>query len=168
MLRGMLEAMAGACDPADRLLAAGRAYLGYSAGHPGWYRLFASRGFQDETWGPSAPDPGLARIVTKEPSVEEREALLERAPPAMRDGAMVEAAMKEALAQLVPRSVVDDHYRILWSLAHGFAGLVIERLFRRVGTDEERLAVAERGLAVHVEMLRRLAPTESAPEDGSS
>lgn len=168
LLRAMLEAMSGARDPADRLLAAGRAYLGYSAGHPGWYRLFASRGFQDEAWGPSAPDPELARIIAKEAAAEEREALLERAPPAVRDGAMVEARMKEALAQLVPRSEVDDHYRILWSLAHGFAGLVIERLFRRVDTDEERLAVAERGLAVHVEMLRRLAPADSAPEGGSS
>ncbi|MCZ7683357.1 MAG: hypothetical protein M5U28_33055 [Sandaracinaceae bacterium] len=54
------------------------------------------------------------------------------------------------------------------ALAHGFAGLVIERLFRRVDPDEERLAVAERGLAVHVEMLRRLGPAESAPEGGSS
>ncbi|MBX3275059.1 MAG: TetR/AcrR family transcriptional regulator [Sandaracinaceae bacterium] len=145
--RAMAEvtaALAAADSPEARLCAAGCGYLRYAVAHPHWFRLFASRGFQDEVW----PRPSAGPNAKVDP---------DDVPEPFRTAVHAEHAMKDALGVLVPEDEVDDQYRILWALAHGLAGLVVERLFRRVETDAERLTVAERAIALQVETLRRAA-----------
>ncbi len=147
LMQAVSMAMQDVDDPADRLLAGGRGYVRYAVEHPGWYRLFASRGFQESAWGEAE-----AVAESPEPTAPDLSA---DAPEPFRSAARAEHTMKRALAEFVPADTVDDHYRVLWGLAHGFAGLVIERLFRRCNDDAERFEAAERGLALHIDLLRR-------------
>ncbi len=57
----------------------------------------------------------------------------------------------DRMAEVIPAEHIDDHYRAFWALAIGLSTLVAERAFRRVETDEERLEVAERVVALQVD-----------------
>jgi AcrR family transcriptional regulator len=156
-MQAVIVAMHDVHDPADRLLAAGRAYLRHAVEHQGWYRLFASRGFQEDAW---TDVELLTELAARGPvSDEVFEQAIAAAPKPVRNAALAEREMKRALAHLVPRDSIDDHYRVLWSLAHGFAGLVIDRLFRRCKDDEERMAAADRGLMLHIDLVRKCSAT---------
>jgi hypothetical protein len=56
-----------------------------------------------------------------------------------------------------PPDRVDDLYRLLWGTVHGLAGLVVERVFQLVKTDEERIAAADAAIDLLVEALRARA-----------
>lgn len=72
------------------------------------------------------------------------------APDLVAAATRAEAALKAQLRRTVPEDLVDDHYRSFWGLVHGLAARVIERVFRRVDPDAERVEVALRALALHV------------------
>lgn len=127
--RRMAEAAEGGADARSALLAAVRAYLHSCVENVGWFRLTHSRDFQDE-YG-----------------------RLEQAPALVELAARAEGAIKARLAEVVHEDDVDDHYRAFWALAIGLSTLVAERAFRRVETDAERLAVAERVLELQVDTL---------------
>lgn len=127
LMRAMAASSTTADAPVDALEAAGRAYLEYACAHRGWFRLCFSADLQDAglSAGPQAAALGAA-------------------------AGEAEALLKRHLARVVDASVVDDHYRAYWGLVHGLAGLVIERVFRRVQTDEARVQVALRAMRLHV------------------
>jgi len=137
-LLGLFEAaFAAANDEEDRaraLEAMGAAYVRYAAAHRGWFRL---------TFSADQQDAGLYSGETAAPLVA----------AAMR----LEARLKESLAPFVDPREIDDHYRVYWALLHGLSALVVERVFRRVDSDDERETVARRAIALHVETLERAA-----------
>jgi len=130
---GLAAAMSESADApgplADRMVAMGMAYVRYCHAHPGWFRLWASRDFQE-----GAGD----------------------APPAevLQAGLSMTESLKRNLAMVHPPEQVDDQFRMFWGLSHGLAGLVVERAFRLVETDEERLEVAQAALHCAVAPLR--------------
>ncbi|MCO4762414.1 MAG: TetR/AcrR family transcriptional regulator [Myxococcales bacterium] len=127
--RRMAEAAEGSADVRSALLGAARAYLHVCVENVGWFRLTHSRDFQDE-YGRLEQAPVLGELA-------------ERA----------ERAVKARLCEVVHADDADDYYRAFWALAVGLSTLVAERAFRRVETDAERLAVAERVLALQVDTL---------------
>lgn len=69
-----------------------------------------------------------------------------------------------ALASIAPATDprFGDSYRALWATLHGLAGLVIERVFHLVESDEARLAAALAALDATVDQLRaRWGPARS-------
>ena len=129
MSRAIHEAGSAHSDPRDALFAVGSAYIRFAQAHPGWFRLYFSRSYMDEHG--ESPDEAA-------PS-----------PDSMRATIM----MREALAKLVDEDELDDWFRVLWGLAHGLAGLVTERAFRRVEKDEERIEAAEAALRLTLQRL---------------
>jgi len=121
LMQATLEAAEAEGDARASILAVGKVYVRYCAAHPGWFRLWSSRSFQEG--GGQQPPQALIDVSTR-----------------------AEIALKDTLRTLVPDDTVDDHYRMIWGLAHGLAGLVVERVFQRVETDEERLAAADEAL----------------------
>jgi AcrR family transcriptional regulator len=136
VLRGIIEfqeAMMGALeshpDPYEALAACARAYVRFAHAHRGWFRLFASRTTMDELRPAAATQPEKS---------ESR------------------ASLRSTLMRIVPADdpQLDDVFRAVWGLAHGLSGLVIERVFQLVQTDEERLAAADAAIGVFVDTLR--------------
>lgn len=129
---GLANAVAAAIgqggDARSRLRAAGVAYVGYAAANPHWFRLWASR----------AQAEGRR---TRE--------------GAQAAGAILATPVHQALAELVPPDEPrhQDLFRVLWALSHGLAGLVVERVFQLVDTEEERLEAASDAIAAMVELL---------------
>ena len=126
MMEVMVESAADALDPAEVLRAVGRAYVRFAAGHPGWFRLYFSRAYMDR-WGDEGDD--------------------------MHAAMEAERRLKLALAELVDEARVDDSYRAIWGLAHGLSNLVTERAFRRVDTDDARIATADAAIEIFVDAL---------------
>lgn len=119
-------AMPEADDPYGRLRAAALFYVAYAADNPGWFRMALSlRDVPEDAVLPSAPAPSQVAVL-------------------------------RALARVVP---VDDPafgptYRAWWGLAHGLAHLVVERAFRFVGRDGDRVDAAAASIDAFVDGLR--------------
>jgi AcrR family transcriptional regulator len=123
---------AGGCeDPFEALEACGRSYVRFARANAGWFRLWFSREWNDE----------LGRL----PAVDIAAA-----------GGRSRLVLRSIIVKVVgeDRPVVDDVYRAVWGIAHGLAALVVERAFRLVETDDERVAAADEALAVFVDALR--------------
>jgi AcrR family transcriptional regulator len=106
------------------------AYVRFAADHPRWFRLWSSRAWNEDL-ATRVPGDDLAR---RRASVEPLRALIVRAA---RDDAPI-----------------DDLFRSVWGLAHGLAVLVVERVFRLVETDAERVAAAEAAIDVALAGMR--------------
>jgi AcrR family transcriptional regulator len=126
MLTAMVDAIGEHGAASDRLKAVGRSYVRFAFDHPAWFRLYFSRAYMDQ-WGDQSGDMDLA--------------------------IKAERGLKATLAELVSAEDVDDSYRAIWALSHGLANLVTERAFRRVDTDEQRLATADAAIDVFVRAL---------------
>ncbi|NUO48771.1 MAG: TetR/AcrR family transcriptional regulator [Polyangiaceae bacterium] len=118
-------------DPFDALYECGRAYVRFAYANAGWFRLWFSREWNDEL--------SLLPQAATQPSA-----------------ASSRVVLRNLAVRIVGKDlpVVDDINRAAWAMAHGLAGLVIERAFRLVKTDEERLAAADEALRVLVDSLR--------------
>ena len=129
VVKRQAAAVERADTPRNALLNATKAYLLHCVENLGWFRLTHSRDFQDQ-YGQLDGASELGEVA-----------------------AQTEQAIKRHLATVVPAAQVDDHYRAYWALAIGLTTLVAERAFRRVDSDAERLAVAERVLELQVDTL---------------
>jgi AcrR family transcriptional regulator len=127
LMTSVLAASAEDDPPGASLEAIGAAYVRFASEHRGWFRLSFSAPLQD------------AGIYEGEGAAE-----------LVHVAAHAEARIKQHLGRVVPADVLDDHYRAYWALAHGLASMVIERVFRRVETDAERVEVALRAIRIHV------------------
>lgn len=114
----VLAAADGERTPWRKTRAILHAYVRFAAARSGWFRLWHSRLWNDR----------LARGA---------------------QGVDIEArqrAWAPAITLLAsatrPSAPVADLFRALWATAHGAAGLVVERTFQLVQTDEERVAAA--------------------------
>jgi AcrR family transcriptional regulator len=105
-------------DPRAVLLALARSYTAFALENPGWFRLQFSR----------------AGIAMK----------LKHGDAAPKYPDAVFAALRALLGD--DQATLDAWYVSVWSLAHGVAGLTLERVLPFVATDAQRLAEAERVL----------------------
>ena len=122
-------------DPFESIRAYGRTYVRYAVAHPGWFRLQFSRfGAEELMMFPEL----LSRLGTGEAA---RLALLEK--------------WRHALPLGDER--VDDLYRLVWGTVHGLAGFVVERVFQRVNTDDERIDATDVAMDMLVDSLRARA-----------
>lgn len=125
------DALSSRPDPFDAIEEAGRAYVRFSVANPGWFRLTFSR------------------VGTEQLSKHE-----------VVQAAMVEAGMAymgkmyATLGRFVAQDKVPDAYRAFWALVHGLSTFVVERVFRLVETDEQRMAAAYAAIAVFVDAYR--------------
>lgn len=106
-------------DPWKALHASGCAYVRFAMKNPGWFRLQFSRG-----------------------QTEKQDSLL--ATRRSEFGPLMYMALADRFGQENPE--LNDLFRILWAQAHGLAVFVVERVFRLVKTDAERMAAAENAL----------------------
>lgn len=95
--------------------------------------------------------PNLFRLFASRVPAEQRAAPLPALPREHYYGAM---------AGVVPVDdpMLADAFRATWAVAHGLAGLVVERVFQLVDTDRERLAAARAAIDCYIEMLRAKWP----------
>ncbi len=105
-------------EPRAVLLALARSYTAFALENPGWFRLQFSRA-------------GAAMKLKHDD-----------AAPKYPDA--VFAALRTLLGD--DQATLDAWYVSVWSLAHGVAGLTLERILPYVTTDAARLAEAERVL----------------------
>ncbi len=115
MTGAVLAAADGARTPWTKTRAILHAYVPFAAARSGWFRLWHSRLWSDQ----------LVQGVDVE----------------ARQRAWAPAITLLASATR-PSAPVADLFRALWAAAHGAAGLVVERTFQLVQTDEERVAAA--------------------------
>jgi AcrR family transcriptional regulator len=141
-LQRMIEAEQAAQSDREALVAMGTSYVRTCTERVGWFRLTHSRDFQD-AYGDLDGSTALATVAAR-----------------------FEGAVKRRLQPHVPADHIDDQYRAFWAMGIGLATLVAERAFRRVETDAERLAVAERVVALYVDTLlgKDRAATASSPQ----
>lgn len=136
------EAMEGQREAYGALGAYARAYVRHAVENRGWFRL---------AFGRSERERGM-----------EPEIALEMA--ASRDLCL------RALACVVPpTSPAFGHtFRMLWSVSHGLASMVTERVFQLVSDDDARLAAADLVIDETIATLRarwgEARPMASAPE----
>ncbi|MBA2663432.1 MAG: TetR/AcrR family transcriptional regulator [Bradymonadaceae bacterium] len=111
-----------------RLCAVGDSYVRHAHAHPGWFRLwFSSSEAQRRLTSPSTP---AALLVIDH---------------------LARAALADFVCESDPR--FDHLFRVMWGLVHGLAAIVVDQLFQRVDTDEERLQAAADAIAHFVALL---------------
>lgn len=115
-------------EPYGRLVRIGGAYVRFSAENPGWFRLgFGTRHDAPPTAAPPSSASPTCQLL-----------------------------LLTSLARIVP---LDDPafgatFRAWWGLCHGLGGLVVERVFPLVDTDEARIAAAVDAFTTYGDALR--------------
>lgn len=142
-----VRALTAAPTPAAAVLAGGRAYLRFAVANPGWFRLWFSRRWTDEI------DQGSLNAQVFVIGQASRQALR---------GAIAALLRRPVPPADVFDDAVDDAFRACWGLCHGLAFLVLDRAFRLVNTDEQRLAYADRALVTFVNALAATSSPSSS------
>ena len=130
----------GLTDPLESLRAYGHAYVRASVARPGWFRLMFSRLSME----------GLARFPQAAMRIGPEEA---KAAP-------LYALWARALPESDGRA--DDLFRLVWGTAHGLSVFVVERVFQKVQTDDERVAAANAAIDLLIDSLKTPPTAPSA------